>query len=141
MFALAKVVNWLILVVAALLYIPAYESPWVFIVMGLLIAVATPIDYILAKKLLLDKSIAVKASARNFARRFMANAIYWSVIGLTVLVHGITQMISANLNKGPDSLVGWVPYIPVIIFIIGWAVAGKFRFDPDKFDKGEAKKA
>ncbi len=139
MYGFAKIVNWLLIAIAVLLFIfLAFENPWGYIVIGVVLAAATPVDFVLAKKLLEDKTISIKASNRQFARRFMEKAIYWISIGLTLISHGILKTISASLEK---PLEGWWTFVPVFVFIISWMIVGKYRFDPNKYDKEEAKKA
>ncbi len=139
MYGFAKIVNWLLIAIALLLFIfLAYENPWGYIIIGVILAAAAPLDFVLAKRLLKDKTISIKASNRQFARRFMEKAIYWISIGLTFISHGIVQTVSASLDR---PLEGWFTFIPVFVFIISWMIVGKFRFDPNKYDKEEAQKA
>ena len=138
MYSVAKLVNWILVAVAAALFIilSNVTESWHFIVIGLVLAAATPIDFILAKKILEDKSVSVKANVRQFAKRFMENAIYWSVIGLTAISHGIIRTVYEIMEKTVE---GWIAFIPVFVFIIGWSIAGKLRFDSSKYDEAVTK--
>lgn len=138
MYALAKLSNWILVILAIILAIFMGELPWLLIVAGVVLALATPINYVLGKKLLQDRQLSIKASTRQFARRYLEKATYWLAIGATVVAWGIIRTVEFSMTKAVNP---WIKFIPVVVFIVGWIIAGKNSIDPDKYDLHEEEKA
>jgi hypothetical protein len=133
MYAVARVINVVLIAIAAIFAIFTGDYPWMWILAAIVLTVAAPANYFLAKNILLSKSISVKANVRKFAKRRMETAGFWFPIGATVLSHGIIKTFYTGNNA-------WIPFIPVGVLIVGWAVASYNRFDPNKYDKEETQK-
>jgi len=134
MYALAKVINLIIVLLAALIAVFTGEAPWLWLVSAVVVALAAPANVFVAKAILENRALSVKANVRKFARRRMNTAGFWFVISATVLCYGIIKLINIVDNS-------WIQFLPVAVFIIGWVTASKFRFNPDKYDSEADKQA